>query len=358
MLGKLRTACLDNYVLVALDVHLMSRFVLHFIAITTDIFVTRQPKRLVYCPYMEHNYKDTQRTVHLRKQDGIRLTSANAPSAGLAGTRGGSPPPTGGDRPTLSRQRVLRPKRSRAGQVRDATQRREGRARGGGGGRVLWTFPAGLLRDKGPVQSGGSARSSASQTRTEGSAQAHRRSSQDLGSSGARVRADAGWRTLGGALSGALRYPCASAQHPSPATSLPEAAGKKTAINIEAGLPDVAPYTAHYELLRSQVMGARQGDAPRPEMAAQPRAVGLALILREGMPRWLNAIDAVIRTSLTEPTMGTGHPSAPERPAARSLTSPWLSGVQRHDVTTLLTSLVLSTHRAERSSQKEGYRCQ
>jgi hypothetical protein len=95
----------------------------------------------------------------------------------------------------------------------------------------------------------------------------------------------------------------------------------------------------------------------RPE-TAQPRGVGLALILREGMPGWLNAIDVVIRASLTERTVGTGQPSSPERPAASSVTKLWLSGVQRHDVTTLLTSLVLSTHRAERSSQKEGYRCQ
>ncbi len=103
-------------------------------------------------------------------------------------------------------------------------------------------------------------------------------------------------------------------------------------------------------------MGARQGDGPRPELAAQPRGVGLALVMSEGMPGWLKAIGAVIRASLTEPT--TAQPSARARPAARSVTSQWLSGVQRHDVTTLLTSLVLSTHRSERSSQKEGYRCQ
>jgi len=91
-------------------------------------------------------------------------------------------------------------------------------------------------------------------------------------------------------------------------------------------------------------------------MAAQPRGVGLALLLREGMPGWLNAIDAVIRASLAQRTIGAGQPSTPERPVA-CITSLWLSGVQRHDVTTLLTSLVLST-RLERSSQKEGYRCQ
>lgn len=126
----------------------------------------------------------------------------------------------------------------------------------------------------------------------------------------------------------------------------------------EAISPDVTQYTAQYELLRSQVIGARGGDTAKPAATAQPRGVGLALILREGMPGWLNAIGAVIRSSQAEQTKGTGQPSAPERSAACSVTSPWLSGMQRHDVTTLLTSLVLSTHHVERASQKEGYQCQ
>jgi hypothetical protein len=127
---------------------------------------------------------------------------------------------------------------------------------------------------------------------------------------------------------------------------------------IEANSPDVTQYTAQYELLRSQVIGARGGEAAQPERAAQPRGVGLALILREGMPGWLNAIDTVIRVSQYERSEDTGQPAAPERTAPYNVTSPWLAGVQRHDVTTLLTSLVLSTHHVERSSQKEGYRCQ
>ena len=127
---------------------------------------------------------------------------------------------------------------------------------------------------------------------------------------------------------------------------------------IEANSPDVTQYTAQYELLRSQVIGACEGKAAQPERAAQPRGVGLALILREGMPGWLNAITAVIRASQAERTNGTGQPSASERSAACSVTSPWLLGVQRHDVTALLTSLVLSTHHVERASQREGYRCQ
>ena len=127
---------------------------------------------------------------------------------------------------------------------------------------------------------------------------------------------------------------------------------------IEANPPDVTQYTAQYELLRSQVIGARGGDAPQSQMAAQPRGAGLALILREGIPGWLNAIAAVMRASQTEQTKGTGQSSASGRSAACGVTLPWPSGVQRHDITTLLTSLVLSTHHVERASQKEGYRCQ
>jgi hypothetical protein len=127
---------------------------------------------------------------------------------------------------------------------------------------------------------------------------------------------------------------------------------------IEATALDVTPYTAQYELLRSQVIGAVAGNALRPDLAAQPRGVGLALLLREGLPGWLNAIDAVIHASRAQRAIGAGQPSTPERPAACGITSPWLSGMQRHDVTSLLTSLVLSTHRGERSSQKEGQLCQ
>jgi hypothetical protein len=113
-------------------------------------------------------------------------------------------------------------------------------------------------------------------------------------------------------------------------------------------------FTAQYELLRSHVIGAA-GDAPQRNLDAHLHGVGLGMLLREGMPGWLNAIAAVIRGSLAQRTMDT-----PLRPPAEcSIASPWLPGVQRQDVTTLLTSLVLSTRRVERSSPREGYRsCQ
>jgi hypothetical protein len=127
---------------------------------------------------------------------------------------------------------------------------------------------------------------------------------------------------------------------------------------IDAIPLDTMQFTAQYELLRSQVIAA-VGDVPQRDLGAHPRGVGLGLLLREGMPGWLNAIDAVIRASLAQRTMDTPLPLPPELLAECSITSPWLSGVQRQDITTFLASLVLSTRRVECSSPKEGYRsCQ
>ena len=87
---------------------------------------------------------------------------------------------------------------------------------------------------------------------------------------------------------------------------------------IDATPLDATQFTAQYELLRSQVIGAA-GDAPQRELGAQPRGVGLALLLREGMPGWLNAIDAVIRASLVAAEHRTfrRRPSTPPTAASR-----------------------------------------
>ena len=125
---------------------------------------------------------------------------------------------------------------------------------------------------------------------------------------------------------------------------------------VEATALDVTQYTVQYERLRAQVIGAGVTDALRPGLAGSPRGVGLALMLREGMPGWLHALDTVIRASTASRTVEPAASPVPEPPAPCSMTSPWLSAVPRHDLTTLLTSLVLSTHRVERSSPTEGYR--
>jgi hypothetical protein len=125
---------------------------------------------------------------------------------------------------------------------------------------------------------------------------------------------------------------------------------------VEATALDVTQYTDEYEQLRAQVIGAGLTDAPRPDPAGSPRGVGLALMLREGMPGWLRAIDAVIRASTPSRTVESRPAPVPEQAAPCSITPSWLSVVPRQNLTTLLTSLVLSTHRVERSSPKEGYR--
>jgi hypothetical protein len=115
---------------------------------------------------------------------------------------------------------------------------------------------------------------------------------------------------------------------------------------------DVTQFTAQYELLRSQVIGAR-GDAAWSNPLAQPRGVGLALLLREGVPGWLKGVEAVIKTSLAQrATDAAGSPAA-EPPSTYGSVPAWLSGVPRNDLTALLASLVLSTRPLQRCSSRE-----
>lgn len=115
-------------------------------------------------------------------------------------------------------------------------------------------------------------------------------------------------------------------------------------------------YTAQYELLRSEVLGAK-GYAVQTGAAGRTRAVGLALLLCEGMPGWLKAVETVLRTSMAPPTRNTEESSLASEPLSRYESVPaWLSGVPRHDLTAFLASLVLSTRHLENSSSREGYR--
>jgi hypothetical protein len=120
----------------------------------------------------------------------------------------------------------------------------------------------------------------------------------------------------------------------------------------EAGLVDTSRYTAQYELLRSQVIGARC-EAPRQDAVDQPRGVGLALMICEGMPGWLKAIAAVLRESPPVHCPDTAGATQPQPSAGYNDAPAWLSGVPRRDLTALLTSLVLSTRPAERASPRE-----
>jgi hypothetical protein len=117
---------------------------------------------------------------------------------------------------------------------------------------------------------------------------------------------------------------------------------------INAGtLFDNAQYTVQYEMLRSQVIGIG-GD--------QVRGIGLALLLNEGMPGWLKAVEGVLRISLS-PQAVDSPSAAPSNSSTESISVPaWLSIMQRHEVATLLASLVLSIHPLACQPSKEEYR--
>lgn len=103
----------------------------------------------------------------------------------------------------------------------------------------------------------------------------------------------------------------------------------------EAEAIDTTRYTMQYELLRAQVFGTANDISPR-------RGIGLAVLLRDGMPGWLKAVDAVIRASPM--LQATNSPRGDEQPALRhsiELGTPWRA--QLHDLIKLLASLVLST---------------
>lgn len=120
---------------------------------------------------------------------------------------------------------------------------------------------------------------------------------------------------------------------------------------VEAAKLDVTQYTVQYELLRFQVIGS----AGNAVLAGQPRGVGLALFLSDGMPGWLRTVETVLRTALTPRAADATDPAPHEGSPQTSATSGWLSSV-RHEVTRLLASLVLSTRPVANEALREGYR--
>jgi hypothetical protein len=120
---------------------------------------------------------------------------------------------------------------------------------------------------------------------------------------------------------------------------------------VEAVKLDVTQYTVQYELLRSQVIGS----AGNAVLASQPRGVGLALFLSEGMPGWLRTVETVLRTAHAPRAADATDPAPHEGSPQTSATPVWLSSV-RHEVTALLASLVLSTRTAAHQALREGYR--
>lgn len=138
---------------------------------------------------------------------------------------------------------------------------------------------------------------------------------------------------------------------------------------------DVTRYTQEYERVRSQVSAA---SSARPFGPAPPPVgvIGLALLLREGLPAWLRAVRQVLNEAAASAggEAGPGLSPSPRaspaipRPAAgvdgsggSTSSSPLVEPASQRDLTTLLASLVLSArsarHSTDAASMKEPSPC-
>lgn len=118
---------------------------------------------------------------------------------------------------------------------------------------------------------------------------------------------------------------------------------------------EVTRYTVQYELLRAQVIGTAN-DMVQAGDTVTKRGIGLALLLREGMPGWLRAVDAVMLQATESPD---GHRQLPLKNSVPHTVAPVLPwSAELHNVITLLASLVLSTrHFAELSPTGRDRSC-
>ena len=120
---------------------------------------------------------------------------------------------------------------------------------------------------------------------------------------------------------------------------------------IEPARLDPAQYAVQYEMLRTQVIGSTVNLTTE-----QARGVGLALLLSEGMPGWLKTVETVLRAARVSRVAESPEPSLHALSPQNSAVSVGLSSVQRHEVTVLLASLVLSTRPIAHQAWREGYR--
>jgi len=124
---------------------------------------------------------------------------------------------------------------------------------------------------------------------------------------------------------------------------------------VEPEKLDATQYALQYEQLRSQVIGSA-GNVIREDPPGQTRGVGLAVLLSEGTPGWLKAVEGVLRASLVSCADDSPDPSLHAFPPQYSAVPAWFSSVQRHEVTALLASLVLSTRPVAHQVFRGGYR--
>jgi len=118
----------------------------------------------------------------------------------------------------------------------------------------------------------------------------------------------------------------------------------------------VTRYTQEYERLRSQVSAAWP-QRPCAAVTQPLSGIGLALLLRDGLPAWMQAVRQVLSQAAASAAGNAGaapSPRAPPAPPAAagaqgigapSSSTALLETGRQHDLTTLLASLVLSARR-------------
>jgi len=129
---------------------------------------------------------------------------------------------------------------------------------------------------------------------------------------------------------------------------------------------DVVQLTREYERLRSQV----NAGLPKHPLATPPaRGIGLALLLRDGLPAWIEAVRQVLsqaassagaaRSPSSRAPLATPHSGAVVDGSDVSIASGLLAEPARQrDLTALLASLVLSARRGtDAASMKEPRPC-
>lgn len=124
---------------------------------------------------------------------------------------------------------------------------------------------------------------------------------------------------------------------------------------------DVARYATEYERLRSQINGAPP-ERPLTPASAPLRGIGLALLLRDGLPGWIRAVQRVVGEAAAcaagTPALRSALPAADAGGSGASSSScPLVGPARQRDIATLLASLVLSTRAAQAAAMKEPSPC-
>jgi hypothetical protein len=134
------------------------------------------------------------------------------------------------------------------------------------------------------------------------------------------------------------------------------------------GVVDVRRYAQEYERMRCHVNGV----SPEQLFATPPvRSIGLALLLRDGLPAWIRSVRQVLSQAAASAAGNAGAAPSQSRGPAGIAPAASVDGgdvlvsstllvepARQRDVTTVLASLVLSARRTnDAASMKEPIPC-